>query len=73
MNPRQALVLPLLCQALLTQICPILESHFGHPALASEVVVGHVGNPEGGLNRGEGLPEFHYCERLLKLIKKRHY
>lgn len=48
-------------QELLTQICSVLEPHFGHPAFASEVVVGHVGGPEGGLNRGEGLPELYYC------------
>lgn len=43
----------------LTQICSVLKSGLGHPALAAEVMVCHVGRPERGLHGGESVPELH--------------
>lgn len=52
----------------LTQICSVLKSGLGHPALAAEVMVCHVGRPERGLNCGESVPELHDRQRLLWLV-----
>lgn len=50
----------------LTEICAILQPHLGHPALAPEVVVGHVGGFEIRLHLTEHFPQLHDAQGLLQ-------
>lgn len=47
---------PICVRKLLTEICSILESDFGDPALTAEVVIRHVRRFKVGLDFAENFP-----------------